>query len=83
MEMEACSYNTALLAAECVCVCASVKVFRKFVRIGDSDIDFYNNKVADSKHQVTAVLQDFLVYYSIPFNHGGEVALQAVGATHF
>lgn len=34
-----------------------------------SEIEFYNNKVADCKHQVTAVPEDFSVYYSIPFNH--------------
>lgn len=36
-----------------------------------SYIDIYNNKVADCKHQVTAMLEAFSVYYSIPFNHRG------------
>lgn len=36
-----------------------------------SYIDIYNNKVADCKHQVTAKLEAFLVYYSILFNHRG------------
>lgn len=36
-----------------------------------SYIDIYNSKVADCKHQVTAMLEAFSVYYSIPFNHRG------------
>lgn len=36
-----------------------------------SHINIYNNKVADCKHQVTAMLEAFSVSYSIPFNHRG------------